>query len=261
MELVFRLPDSTRAALVGKNPVGAGGAQYCRICQTHGSVHGKVGSHKCNKANSQLQDGTVRSNLHEPIPVGTVVSREFLAMMAAQYGGIHSGQYYATAEERQAAHNSFMKGPATVKCGGGAVGPPCVRDEHPILPLERTADGGLGRMMSANGMKPGDEYRTDERGLEEVVSDEVDASWVFSDHSLAVPDGPGVARSLSTRDADALVVRREVLRRIVESRVAFDEQKDVRLVVQNLRSRTYDTKAGGLVGVGLLTPGLGEPGA
>ena len=54
MELVFRLPDSTRAALVGKNPVGAGGAQYCRICQTHGSVHGTVGSHKCNKANSQL---------------------------------------------------------------------------------------------------------------------------------------------------------------------------------------------------------------
>ena len=126
-----------------------------------------------------------------------------------------------------------MSGPATAKCGGGALGPPCVRDEHPILPLERTADGGLGRMMSANGMKPGDEYRNDERGLEEVVSDEVDASWVFSDHSIAVPDGPGVARSLSTRDADALVVRREVLRRIVESRVAFDEQKDVRLVVQN----------------------------
>ena len=29
----------------------------------------------------------------------------------------------------------------------------------------------------------------------------------------------------------------------------------------SVRSRTYDTKAGGLVGVGLLTPGLGEPGA
>ena len=28
-----------------------------------------------------------------------------------------------------------------------------------------------------------------------------------------------------------------------------------------VRSRTYDTKAGGLVGVGLLTPGVGEPGA
>ena len=27
------------------------------------------------------------------------------------------------------------------------------------------------------------------------------------------------------------------------------------------RSRTYGTKAGGLVGVGLLTPGVGEPGA
>ena len=68
MELMFRLPDSTRAALIGKNPVGAGGAQYCHICQTHGSVHGKAGSHKCNKANSQLQDGTVRSNLHDPVP-------------------------------------------------------------------------------------------------------------------------------------------------------------------------------------------------
>ena len=28
-----------------------------------------------------------------------------------------------------------------------------------------------------------------------------------------------------------------------------------------VRSRTYDTKAGGRVGVGLLTPGVGEPGA
>ena len=233
MELVFRLSETTRVALVGKNPVGAGRAQYCRICQTHGSVHGKTGSHECNKANSQLQDGTVRSNLHEPIPVGTVVSREFLAMMACQYGGIHSGPYYPTAEDRHAAHNSFIRGPATVKCGGGTVGSPSMRDEHPILPLERTADGGLGRMMSANGMKPGDVYRSDERGLEEVVSDEVDASWVFSDHSLAVPNGPGVARALSTRDAGALVVRHEVLRRIVESSVAFDEQKNVRLVVQN----------------------------
>ena len=81
LELVFRLPGSTRAALIGKNPVGADGTPYCRICQTHGSVHGKVGSHKCPKTNRQLQDGTVRSNLHDPIPVGTVVSREFLAMM------------------------------------------------------------------------------------------------------------------------------------------------------------------------------------
>ena len=176
MELVFRLPATTRDALVGKNPVGAGGLQYCRICQTHGSVHGKAGGHKCNKANSQLQDGTVRTNLHDPIPVGTVVSREFLAMMACMYGGIHSGPYYQTAEDRQAAHNSFMRGQAAVKCGGGALGPPNMRDEHPVLPLERTADGGLGRMMSANGMKPGDVYRSDERGLEEVVSDEVDAS-------------------------------------------------------------------------------------
>ena len=31
--------------------------------------------------------------------------------------------------------------------------------------------------------------------------------------------------------------------------------------LNTVRSRTYDTKAGGLVGVGLLTPGLGEPGA
>ena len=166
LELVFRLPDSTRAALIGKNPVGADGTPYCRICQTHGSVHGKVGSHKCPKTNRQLQDGTVRPNLHDPIPVGTVVSREFLAMMAAQYGGIHSGPYYATAEERLAAHNSFMKGPATVKCGGGALGPPCVRYEHPILPLECTADSGPGRMVSANYMQPGDEYQSDGRGLE-----------------------------------------------------------------------------------------------
>ena len=28
-----------------------------------------------------------------------------------------------------------------------------------------------------------------------------------------------------------------------------------------VRSRTYGTKAGGLVGAGLLTPGVGEPGA
>ena len=69
-----------------------------------------------------------------------------------------------------------MSGPDTVKCGSGAIGPAGVRDEHPILPLERTADGGLGRLMSADGMKPGDEYRNDERGLEEAVSDEVDAS-------------------------------------------------------------------------------------
>ena len=105
LELVFRLPDATRTALIGKNPVGADGTPYCRICQTHGSVHGKVGSHKCPKTNRQLQDGTVRPYLHDPIPVGTVVSREFLAMKAAQYGGIHSGPYYATAEERLAAHN------------------------------------------------------------------------------------------------------------------------------------------------------------
>ena len=32
-------------------------------------------------------------------------------------------------------------------------------------------------------------------------------------------------------------------------------------VLELVRSRTYDTKAGGLVGVGLLTPGVGEPGA
>ena len=32
-------------------------------------------------------------------------------------------------------------------------------------------------------------------------------------------------------------------------------------LVSVVRSRTYDTKAGGLVGVGLLTPGVGEPGA
>ena len=206
MELVFRLPEATRVALVGKNPVGTGGTQYCRICRTHGSVHGKAGSHKCNEANSQLQDGTVRANLHEPILVGTVVAREFLAMMACQYGGTHSGPYYPTAEDRQAAHNSFMRGPATVKCGGGALVSSQMRDAHPILPLERTADGGLGRMISANGMQPGDVYRSDERGLEEVVSDEVDAAWAFSDHSLAAPDGLGVARALSTRDADALVV-------------------------------------------------------
>ena len=31
--------------------------------------------------------------------------------------------------------------------------------------------------------------------------------------------------------------------------------------MEDVRSRTYDTKADGLVGVGLLTPGLGEPGA
>ena len=72
-----------------------------------------------------------------------------------------------------------MSGPATVKCGGGALGA-APRDDHPCLPLERTADGGLGRMFAANGMQPGDEYRSDEQGLAAVVSDEVDASWVFS---------------------------------------------------------------------------------
>ena len=34
-----------------------------------------------------------------------------------------------------------------------------------------------------------------------------------------------------------------------------------RLAARIVRSRTYGTKAGGLVGVGLLTPGVGEPGA
>ena len=241
MELVFRLPEATRAALIGKNPVGPGGVHYCRICQTHGSVYGLAGSPRCSKADRKMPDGTVQANLHELIPVGTVVAREFLAMMAVTYGGIHSGPYYcATAEERQQAHNAFMRGPATVKCGGGALA--AVRDDHPCLPLERTADGGLGRMFAANGMKLGDEYRSDEQGLEAVVSSEVDASWVFSDHSLAVPAGPGIARTLSARNADALVVRREVPRRIVESRVAHDEQKDVRLVVQNSMAHVLEAQ-------------------
>ena len=65
----------------------------CAEASSTATPGGKAGSHKCNKANSQLQDGTVRSNLHEPVPVGTVVSREFLAMMACQYGGLHSEQY------------------------------------------------------------------------------------------------------------------------------------------------------------------------
>ena len=133
-----------------------------------------------------------------------------------------------------------MSGPDTVKCGGGALGPAGVCDEHPILPLEHTADGGLGRWMSADGMKPGDGYRNDELGLKEVVSDEVDASWVFSDHSFAVPDGLDGARSLSPRDADARVVRSEDLRRIDESRVEFDEPKDVRLVVQSLMAHVLE---------------------
>ena len=58
MELVFRVPEATRVALIGKNPVGPGGVHYCRMCQTHGSVHGRAGVSRCSKADRKMADGT-----------------------------------------------------------------------------------------------------------------------------------------------------------------------------------------------------------
>ena len=69
--------------------------------------------------------------------------------------------------------------------------------------------------------------------LKVAVSAEADTSWVYSDHAIDVAAAPGLATALIARDAEALALRREVLRAIHDSGVAGDEEKDVQVVVVN----------------------------
>jgi hypothetical protein len=158
--------------------------------------------------------------VHEPYPKGTVLAKEVVAWFAGSYGGVSSGPFYAMDDERMQAHDAIMAGPATVRCGGGAVSQtpqiavsapdpalPAARLDHPVLPLVRAEDGGLGRMTAANGPESDENYRSaDEMRLKAAVSAEADTSWIYSDHAIDVAAAPGLATALIACDVEALAL-------------------------------------------------------
>ena len=171
MRLRFNVPALTRDGMKAKEPT-KNGVSYFRLCQSHGTVHNAMGVPKCWQTGRIDRAGAAIPVLHEPYPKGTVLAKEVVAWFAGSYGGVSSGPFYATDDERMQAYDTIMAGPATVKCGGGAVSqapqieasapasaPPAVHLDHPVLPLVRAEDGGLGRMMAANGPESGDNYR------------------------------------------------------------------------------------------------------